>query len=335
MKKRYTAVVLLLVVTQPLAAAPCLFTFPSLATCAGTNCSVVFSFVPEADVRVLSDQQHGQGQAINFGAQSALDLGDNGRINFGSTGGTEAVIPNGSLFANCQIFPAGFNSYTVEMSNGGWLDFSGNNRMEFNANSILILGSGSKVDGRLDIQSEGSVGLLSTAGNVTMPNIDIAAEQGISVSGSANITLGNLQNTDGTGSNLGISIHAGGDVVLGDIATDDEIEILTTGDITIDAIDAADSISLLINSPNGGTIRVGDSELSDNNGPVSVICSASEDCNDFQLDDGGGSGGSGDPCAPENIDPNKPNACGGGGGSGDTILIGLLLWAVWRQRRSS
>jgi hypothetical protein len=120
-------------------------------------------------------------------------------MNFGNTGGLEAVHPNGSPLVVCRTIPSGLAAYMVEMAGGGWFDLSANNRMEFGENNVLVLASGSKIDGRLDIQTEGSVGLVSPSGDVTLPNVDISADQGITVSAKGGIQLGNLDNSGGSG----------------------------------------------------------------------------------------------------------------------------------------
>lgn len=368
----------------PLQAQLCpLFSFPDLSVCNGDDCSILINLAPSGVVRVLPDNEYGDQLGINFGPNSVFNLGDFGRMNFGNTGGLEAVYPNDSPLVLCRTIPSGLAPYIVEMAFGGWFDLSQNNRMEFNENNVLVLGSGSKIDGRLDIQTEGSVGLVSSSGDVTIPNVDISAEQGINVSVQGSIELGNLDNSstdDGSssggngssggnstssssggtssgssssgggssgggssGGNTGININAGGDVIAGNVNSDSDLRIATTtGNITIAAIEQANTISLLIDSPDGGTITIGDSEISGTDGPVGVECSTTEDCNDFSPtpdqsgggDGSGGGGGANDPCNPDNLDPNQPNACGGGS-LGFPFLFLLLLLAIGREKIGS
>lgn len=131
-------------------------------------------------------------------------------------------------------------------------------------------------------------------------------------------------------------------MVAGNVDSNSDLRIATTtGNITIAAIEQASTISLLIDSPDVGTITIGDSEISGTDGPVSVQCSASEDCNDFSPapdqsggGDGSGGGGANDPCNPDNLDPNQPNACGGGS-LGFPFLFLLLLLAIGREKTNS
>lgn len=353
----------------PLQAQVCpLFSFPDLSVCSGDDCSVLVNMTPSGVVRVLPDNDYGGQLGINFGPNSVFNLGDFGRMNFGSTGGLEAVYPNAVPLVVCRFIPSGLAPYVVEMAFGGWFDLSSGNRMEFEENNVLVLASGSKIDGRLDIQTEGSVGLVSPSGDVTIPNVDISADQGITVSVKGGIQLGNLDNSGsdnssgggssggstsssggsstsssgsstssggGTG-NSGIIINAGGDVVAGNVDTAGDLRIATTGNITLAAIGQADTISLLIDSPQGGTITIGDSEISGTDGPVSVECSAFEDCNDFDPDSNQPGGQANDPCSPANLDPNQPNACGGGSSGFPLLwllLSGVLLRGLLMSRR--
>lgn len=351
----------------PLRAQICpLFGFPDLSVCSGDDCSVLVNMTPSGVVRVLPDNDYGGQLGINFGPNSVFNLGDFGRMNFGSTGGLEAVYPNAVPLVVCRFIPSGLAPYIVEMAFGGWFDLSSSNRMEFEENNVLVLASGSKIDGRLDIQTEGTVGLVSPSGDVTVPNVDISADQGITVSVKGGIQLGNLDNsgsdnssgggsssgstgsstsssggsssgssTSSSGSsgsssggsgNSGIIINAGGDVVTGNVDTAGDLRIATTGDITLAAIGRANTISLLIDSPQGGTITIGDSKISGTDGPVSVECSAFEDCNNFDPGSNQSGGQANDPCSPANLDPNQPNACGGG--SSGFPLLWLLLSSV-------
>lgn len=338
------------------------FIFPNLNVCSGDQCSILISMTPTGVARVLPDDEYGDQLGINFGLNSVFNLGDSGRMDFGNSGGFESVNQPNSPLALCEPVPAGLMPNIVEMAFGGWFDLSENNRMEFEANNVLVLGGGSKIDGRLDIETEGSVGLVSSSGDVTIPNVDISAEQGINISVDGGIELGNLDNSsddsDGSGSssgggasggssggasssssggggngNTGININAGGDVVIGDVASNSELRIATTsGNITLNAIDRANSISLLVDSPEGGTIKIGDAEISGTDGPVSVQCSASEDCNDFSPASDEPGSGANDPCHPDNLDPDQPNACGGGGGGSDFPFLLLLMSGVLLRR---
>lgn len=378
LSKKFVCAFVLSCCCLPLRAQICpLFGFPDLSVCSGDDCSVLVNMTPSGVVRVLPDSDYGGQLGINFGPNSVFNLGDFGRMNFGSTGGLEAVYPNAVPLVVCRFIPSGLAPYMVEMAFGGWFDLSSSNRMEFEENNVLVLASGSKIDGRLDIQTEGSVGLVSPSGDVTIPNVDISAEQGITISVKGGIQLGNLDNGGGDSSsggnsassgggssggstsssggsttsssggssgggstsssgsstssgggtgNSGIIINAGGDVVAGNVDTSGDLRIATTGNITLATIGRAGTISLLIDSPQGGAITIGDSKISGTDGPVSVECSAFEDCNDFDPGSNQSGGQANDPCSPANLDPNQPNACGGG--SSGFPLLWLLLSSV-------
>jgi hypothetical protein len=305
----------------------CPFAFPDLSVCSASDCYVLINVRPNGTAQVLPDNQYGTELGINFGTQSIFQLGDNNaRISFGNNGGNETVLAGSLMTPVCRHITSGLHVYTVDMTNGGWLDFSGNNRIELNANSILKLAGGSKINGRLDIQSEGAVGILATD-EIAMPNMDIEAEQGITLSGQGNIQIGNLQNQGTSSQNQGIIISADGDVQIGIVDSNDDFSVMAGGDISIEEIRNAGSISLTINPPATGVIRIGGQQTTDN----PVMCSPPDDCNGFELD-GGGSGG-GDGCNTVNPDPNVPNNCGGGT-TGPEFAF-LLIPVFYRRYRIS
>ncbi|HEX5056729.1 MAG TPA: hypothetical protein VFX02_09550 [Gammaproteobacteria bacterium] len=260
---------------------------------------------------------------IKFGEQSIFDLGDNGRLNFGTSGGTQAVTidDSGTLF--CTSFPAGNNPYTVDMTAGGWLFFSGNNRFDLNTHNIFSLGGFSKIDGRLDIQSDGTVG-VGSVGEMALPNVDIDAAKGITISAKGDVQIGYLQNQGTPASNQGIIINADGDVTIDTVDSNDDFSVTAGGDISIGEIRNADSISLAISPPGAGVIRIAGKQTTDN----PVICAATDDCNGFTPD--GNSGG--DSCNTVNSDPNAPNNCGGG--AADPGFLLLCAAALFGRRRS-
>ncbi|HEY3487447.1 MAG TPA: hypothetical protein VGL10_05225 [Gammaproteobacteria bacterium] len=297
-----------------------------VSLCSGGACNILIDVRPSGVVRVLPDSRYGTGMNINFGTDSVFQLGDNGRINFGNSGGMQAVaVPNTAL-ATCTAFSSGLQLYAVNMNSGGWLDFSGNNQIALKANNIFALGGGSKIDGRLDIQSDGTVSIGSpSGGDMTMPNVDINAKLGITLSGQGDIRIGNLTN-QGTppGSNQGINIVSEGDVTLGTVDSNDDFSVTADGNITIGAIKNADSIALVINPPHTGVIKIGNQQTTDN----PVMCASAEDCSNFQVT-GDGSSEVND-CNTVNSDPEAANNCGGGTPGAEFIL---LCFAVCCRRR--
>jgi hypothetical protein len=272
----------------------CAFTFPNLSACSGSDCRIVFDVRPRGVARVLPGGQYGDQLGINFGERSIFQLGDNGRMSFGHSGGVQALrIGQTSLMA-CQFYSSGLRAYTVDMTNSGWLDFSGNNRIELNPNNVFVLGTGSKIDGRLDLQSEGTVSIGVTPGSMTMPNLDIDAANGIMLSGQGDIQTGNLRNQGTSSANQGINISAEGKVVVGAVATADDFTVTAGGDITVGDIDAAEGIELR----GKGDIRVGNlrnqapSSSADNRGvnmltEGAVIVGIVDVNNDFAVTAGG------------------------------------------------
>jgi hypothetical protein len=310
---------------------PCLITFPALNTCEGTNCRVLIDLGSGGEARILPDNRFGRQLALNFGPESVLDLGQNGRINFGISGGHEALLSAGSPFPACTFFTSGSRPYTVDLTSGGWLLFSGNNRMDFKLENHFVLGSGSKIDGRLVIQGADTVSILSADADLTMPNLDVTAEEGINVlAGQGDVQLGGLRSegTDPSG-NSGILISSGGDVEIDNVDSASDFTVVAEGDITIGTIGNAESISLTIDSSSDGVIKINGMITTDN----PVICAPPDDCNDFQLD-GGGGGSGGTDCNTVSSDPNtdRPDNCAGGGviGPGFVLLCMLVLYRKYR-----
>jgi hypothetical protein len=326
--------ILLIVLLLPVAvfdarAQLCLLTFPGSSVCTGSNCTILIDIRPEGVARLLRDNRYGANLAINFGEHGVFDLGDNGKINFGNSGGFEAVLDENSTPV-CQSFSSGLRLYSVEMGAGGWLIFSGNNRMEFKESNGFALGNGSKIEGRLDIDSQGTVGIFATGGDTAMPNVDIEAENGISLTVDGNLQIGDLRNEGTTSANAGILINADGDVETGMVNTNDDLSVTAGGDINIETIGNADSISLTISPPGAGVITIGGRQTTDN----PVFCGPPDDCSDFELDNGGGSGG-GD-CNTVSSDPNvdRPDNCAGGGATGPEFVL-LCMLAFYRKYRAS
>jgi hypothetical protein len=308
----------------------CLLTFPGSSVCTGSNCTILIDIRPEGVARLLRDTRYGSNLAINFGGNGVFDLGDNGKINFGISGGFEAVLDENSAPV-CQTFTSGLRSYSVQMGAGGWLVFSGNNRMEFKQSNGFALGNGSKIEGRLDIDSPGAVGIFATGGDTAMPNVDIDAENGISLTVDGDLEIGDLRNEGTTSANSGILINADGDVETGMVNTNDDFSVTAGGDINIETIGNAGSISLTISPPTAGVITIGGRQTTDN----PVFCGPPDDCNDFEIDNGGGSGSI--DCYTPSSDPNvdRPDDCPGGGatGPGFVLLCMLALYRTYRTRR--
>lgn len=326
MRQRILMTILLMAAALEARAQSCFFAFPSLSTCSGSNCSILINVQPGGTVRVLPDSKYGNQLGINFGAQSVFRLGDNGRINFGNSGGIEAVMVQGSPFPACTSFNGGFQSnYVVEMGGGGWLDFSGNNRIELKANNVFALGGVSKIDGRLDIQSDGAVGII-VSGDATLPNVDLDAQNGITLSGQGDIQIGNLTNQGAPADNQGININANGDVTIGIVEGTGDFSVMAGGNISIGEIRNADSIALMIAPPATGIIRIGGTQTTDSQ----VLCAPTDDCSGFELAGGGSGGGGVNDCNTVSSDPSVSNDCGGGAtGPGFTLLC---LWALFRRR---
>jgi hypothetical protein len=297
MRLKILLVVLLLPVAVVDARAQlCLYTFPGSSVCSATDCSVLISIQPSGVVRIRPDNRYGSELGINFGERGLFDLGDNGRINFGNSGGFQAVLNENSIPV-CTFFGSGKRSYTVEMGGGGWLDFTGNNEMEFKLNNGFALGPGSRIDGRMDIQSDNSVGIVTAGGDIAMPNVDIEAVNGISLNIQGDMEIGDLR-TEGTSANSGIDITVSGAVETGMVNTNGDFSVMAGGDISIETIGNADSIALTISPPGAGVITIGGQQTTDN----PVICAPPDDCNDFQPDNGGG--GSVNDCNTVSADPN-------------------------------
>jgi hypothetical protein len=322
MSKKYWLLFCILIAPMSEArAAACtspVFSDPSV--CTGNNCSVSINFDPAGVVRVLADARYGTNQRISFGERSVLMLGAGGSINFGVAGGTQAVVidQNGTL--DCTPFLSGtYSSSSVDdMTGGGWLVFSHNNHIDFKALGSFGLAALSKIDGRLDIQSVGKVG-LTTNDDAALPNVDIDAAEGITLHAQGDVQIGTLQNQGTSPDNQGIHINAAGDVTIGVVDSNDDFAVLAGGNINIGEIKNADSISLTINPPNAGVIRIAGKQTTDN----PVICASTDDCNGF-VPEGGGSDG--DSCNTVNSDPNAPNNCGGGAaGPGFLLLCAVTL----------
>jgi hypothetical protein len=291
--------------------------FPSLSTCPSTNCNILFDVRPSGTARLLKDNKYGNQLLIKFGQQSIFELGNSGRLNFGNTGGLQAVAIDASGTLSCTPFSAGNYPYTVNITPGGWLLFSSNNRFDLNAHNVFSLGGFSEIDGRLDIQSEGTVN-IGSSGEMALPNVDVDAANGITISGKGNVQLGNLQNQGASADNQGIIIYADGDVTIDTVDSNDDFSVTAGGNISIGEIRNADSISLVINPPNAGVIRIAGKQTTDN----PVICASTDDCNGF-VPDGGSDG---DSCNTVNSDPNVPNNCGGGAaGPGFLLLCAVTL----------
>jgi hypothetical protein len=302
--------------------------FPSLSVCSGSGCNVSITVRPSGVVHVLRDNRYGLDQTIKFGERSVFDLGTGGRINFGTGGGIQAVVIDEDGTLDCTPFFPGTIPYTVDMTPGGWLDFSHNNSIQLKASSVFVLGAFSVVDGRLDIQSDGTIG-ISSLGEMAMPNVDIGAPDGVTLDARGDIQIGNLQNQNqGTAAgNQGVHINTTGDVTIDTVDSNGDFAIVAGGNINIGEIKNADSISLTINPPNAGVIKIAGKQTTDN----PVICAATDDCNGFVPD--GGSGGDG--CNTVNSDPNAPNNCGGGAaGPGFLLLCAAALLARRRIRHA-
>jgi hypothetical protein len=330
--------VFLLLATSPVRAQvnPCIIAFPSLSACEGANCRVLIDLDPGGEARILSDNRYGRQLAVNFGPESVFDLGDNGRINFGISGGFEGIFSTGTAFPVCTFFGSGSRAYSVDLATGGRLLFTGNNRMDFKVDNHFVLGGGSKIDGRLVINGAGTVSILSADADLTMPNLDISAAEGINVMvGQGDVQLGGLlsEGTDPSG-NSGILITSGGDVEIDNVDSASDFTVIAEGDITIGAIGNAESISLTINPPATGAIGV-----ITINGQVTtdnpVICGPPDDCSDFQVDDGGGGSGSTD-CNTVSSDPNvdRPDNCAGGGAIGPGFVL-LCMLVLYRKHRTT
>jgi hypothetical protein len=310
---------------------PCIFTFPSLNACEGGNCRVVIHLDPGGVARILPDNRYGRGLALNFGPESVFDLGDNGRINFGISGGFQAILTSGTTFPACTTaFTSGSRPYTVDLTTGGWLLFTGNNRMEFKTDNHFVLGNGSKIDGRLDIEGTGTVSILSSDGDLTMPNLDISAEEEINVQvGQGDVQLGGLRSEGTDPANSGILISAGGDVEIDNVDSAKDFTVIAEGDITIGTIENAETISLTIDPSSNGVIKINGKVTTDN----PLICGPPDDCSDFQVDGGGGGSGSTD-CNTVSSDPNvdRPENCAGGGATGPGFVL-LCVAVLYRRCR--
>jgi hypothetical protein len=301
------------------------FIFPGADVCSSADCSVTFSAQPSGVARVLRDNAYGTQLGINFGVRSILRLGDNGRINFGSTGGTQAIRTNEEGDLDCTAFTPGPRLYTVDMAGGGWLQFTTNNWFDLNTNGLLALAAGSKIDGRLDIKSQGTVG-VSAIGDMVMPNADISAKEGITLHGTGDIQIGDLQNEGDPAdpaSNVGINISARGDIKIGSVDSTGDFNVMADGDITIGEIGTAESISLMIRPPTTGIITIDGRQSTDG----SVMCSPPDDCNGFALDGAGGE----EDCEPLNPDGSVSDCAGGGGGPAGPDYALVLVLACYRK----
>jgi hypothetical protein len=318
--------VLLLPAVVPVRA-QCGFVFPSLQACPEENCNILIDVRPRGVARVLRDNEYGTRLGIDFGAESVFDLGDNGRLSFGNTGGIQA-LRTGPFTVNCLPFPSGLIPYEVDLAQGGSLYFSGNNRFELNPNNIFTLSAGSKIDGRLDIESQGAMSMISTGG-ITMPNLDISAPDGITIFGQGDIQIGDLENRNESSenNNRGINISADGDVEIGIVDGNGELSVIAGGDINIEEIENMESISLTISPPEAGIITIGGRQAIDN----PVMCAPPDDCNGFEPDEGSNGGGGEDECEPVNED-GSANECAGGGTTGIEFVL-LCMAALFGKRR--
>jgi hypothetical protein len=159
---------------------------------------------------------------------------------------------------------------------------------------------------------------------MVMPNVEIDARKGISLSAQGDIQMGNIQNQGTSADNQGISITSGGSVSIGIVDSNDDFAVTAGGDISIGEIRNADSISLTVTPPTAGIIKIGGNQTT----MSPVICAPTDNCNGFELD---GSGSGGDGCNTVNSDPDAPNNCGGGVASPDLVSF-LLFVLLWRRR---
>src|SRR5688572_10883226 len=97
----------------------CAFTPPSPSICEESDCIITFSVRPHGDAVVLRDSRYGTQLGINFGEDSVLHLGVNGRMSFGIDGGTEATRADASGTLACRSVLPGLFVYTVNMAPGG------------------------------------------------------------------------------------------------------------------------------------------------------------------------------------------------------------------------
>ncbi len=327
MRLKILIVFLLSIATLEARADACTYTFPILTVCTGSAaCVVAISADPSGVGKVLRDNVYGTRLGIYFGERSMFDLGDDGRLNFGNEGGFLSLVTDADGNTSCTPYLPGLGliPFPVDMTPGGSLLFSHNNRFLLNSGNFISLAAGSKIDGRLDIQSEGAVNVAAT-GDMAMPNLAVDAEKGITVHGQGDIQIGNLTNQGSSSGNQGIHIVGEGDVEIGGVDSESDFEVIADGDITVEEITNADSISLTIRPPNTGVITIGGRKTT-----VSpVMCSPPDNCDGFELE-GGGSGG--DSCNTVNSDPNAANNCPGGGATGPGFAW-LLLLAFYRRYR--
>ncbi len=336
MRIKFVFVFILFATVVPVRADTCgSFVFPNPGICSVDNCRMLINVNPRGIVRLLPDNRFGPGGqlGINFGEESVFQLGDdNPRLHIGSNGGIEATRTGPGTPLNCRPLLAGLFPYAVDMGSGGWLRFSTNNRFQLNPNNFFVLGAGSKINGRLDIESQSTVSLTST-GEMAVPNVDISAPDGIRLSAQGDVLIGDLQNqdmaTDNPGvlpHNLGIEIIAEGNVETGIVDGNGEFTITASGDINIERIENADSISLTVSPPEAGVITIGGRQTTDN----PVVCAPTDDCNGFEVDDDPNNGNGEETCEPVNED-GSANECAGGGAA-DPVFV--LLCAVLFYRRS-
>jgi hypothetical protein len=330
-KLAHTIVFLSMTLPQPAGAQVfCGFNFLHPAVCTGAQCNVLISMTPTGEARVVQDSQSGTSLAINFAANSIFELGDNGRMDFGGSGGVQATYGNAGTIAVCVNQQPGLKPYAVNISTGGWFELSTGNRMLFGENNVFALAGGSVIEGRLIVESPGNIGISSQTGDMSLGNVAISAGDGITVSGQGGVAIGELD-----AGNQGVNITAEGPVEVATLSSDGPIAVTATGDITIDTIGRAQSIDLLINSTTGGTITIGDNQVSADSGPVIVSCTESQQCDSYEIDNGGDNGngqsGSPDDCNAPDRDPNAPNACVAGGAISPWWLMLLLLLLLRRR----
>lgn len=328
----YLTLLLLVVPQGANAQAFCGFEFLGPPVCRGEDCNVSINLRPTGVARILEDG--GDGPAIVFAPNSIFDLGEQGRMNFGNAGGVQATFGSAGIIPSCVNKSPGLEFYTVNVTTGGWFELTAGNRMEFGENNIVNLAEGSGVEGRLILETEGTVGIASKSGDVAMGNVDITAGEGITVSAEGGVTLGELG-----GGPDGITITAQGPVNVASAGSDGPVSVTAAGDITVGDISRAQTIDLLITSADGGAITVGDNTVSAETGPFGVSCTAQDDCDDYDVTAGGGTGtgtgggdggSSDDSCNSQDRDPDVPNACVAGGAISPGWLL-LALFVFWRR----
>ena len=172
MKTETNILALLLVVALPqsvIAQGFCGFNFLRPSVCEGSQCNVLINMTPAGEARVVEDTKSATTNlAINFAANSILELGDNGRMDFGDAGGVQATYDTTGTIAACVSQQPGLRPYSVNISTGGWFELSANNRILFGENNVFTLSDGSVIEGRLIIESEGNVSISSQSGNVSV-----------------------------------------------------------------------------------------------------------------------------------------------------------------------